>query len=380
MSCLPEIATRPTIAEIDLDVLAANVGVFQRRVGEDVQIMAVVKANAYGHGLVPAAKTVLRAGAQQLAVAFPEEGAALRSAGIDAPILVMGGLYHGQLSLYFEHNLELTVSSVDKLRHVEEAAKALGVKATIHLKIDTGMERVGMHSYSCRPLIEAAVESDVVILKGVYSHLACADDKDSPMTVLQVERFEEVLSIFDDLSAPMPLRHLANSAGILNFPETWYDMVRPGIGIYGYPPGENKHGLRPVLSLKSKVVYFKVVKAGTPVSYGATWAPEKDTRIVTIPLGYGDGFPRGLSSKGSVIIHGKRYPIVGRVCMDQFMVDIGWDSAYNGDEVILIGESSGTRITADDVAKLTSTISYEVLCNLNERIPKVYIGEMAQNL
>jgi alanine racemase len=237
------------------------------------------------------------------------------------------------------------------------------------------MERIGVHSYSAGPFIEAAVASRWCTLKGIYSHLACADDPGSPMTAMQVERFADACGHFQRLGAPMPLRHLANSGGVLHFPDTWLDMVRPGILLYGVQPdlaSRRTVDVRPALSLVSQVVYFKVVKAGHPVSYGATWAPERDTRVVTIPIGYGDGYPRALSSRGQVLLHGKRHPIVGRICMDQFMVDIGQGSAWNEDEVVLVGTRGGTTIGIEALAEAAGTIPYEILTGLAERIPRLY--------
>jgi alanine racemase len=261
---------------------------------------------------------------------------------------------------------------------VEAAAQALGRKAGVHLKVDTGMERIGVHSYSCGPFIEAAVASRHCELKGVYSHLACSDDPSSPMTALQVERFAEACAHFERLGAPMPPRHLANSGGVLHFPGTWLDMVRPGIVLYGVlpdPASQRTIEVKPALSLVSQVVYFKVVRAGNTVSYGATWTAPNDTRIVTIPIGYGDGWPRALSSKGEVLVRGNRMPVVGRICMDQFMVDLGADgTAYNEDEVVLIGAQGGEAISTEAVAQVAGTIPYEILTGLNERIPREYRG------
>lgn len=366
---------RPTRILVDLDAIAHNLGAIRERVR--VPVMGIVKANAYGHGLVPVARRLQAEGVDQLGVAFLEEGIALREAGIGLPILVLGGIFGPQVEDYLRHDLEITVSSLDKLRQVEAAAQALGRKAVVHLKIDTGMERIGVHSYSCGPFIEAAVGSSWCTIKGVYSHLACADDPDSPMTARQVERFAEACGHFHRLGVPMPLRHLANSGGVLHFPETWLDMVRPGILLYGVQPDPASRpalALRPALSLVSRVVYFKVVQAGHPVSYGATWTPARDTRVVTIPIGYGDGWPRALSSRGEVLVRGARHPLVGRVCMDQFMVDIGTGSAWNGDEVVLVGRQGGQAITVEAVAEAAGTIPYEILTGLNERIPRVYVG------
>lgn len=371
----PAVTERPTRIRVALDNLAFNLHSIRTHVG--VPVMAIVKANAYGHGLVPVGMHLQAQGVEQLGVAFVEEGIALRQAGVTVPILVLGGIFGPQVTEFIAHDLEITVSSLDKLRQVEAAAEGLGRKAVIHLKIDTGMERIGVHSYSARAFIEAAVASPWCVLKGIYSHLACADDPASAMTRLQIERFLEACGHIERIGAPMPIRHLANSGGVLHFPGTWLDMVRPGIVLYGVQPdpaSQRTIDVRPVMSLASQVVYFKVVKAGNPVSYGATWAPERDTRIVTIPIGYGDGFPRALSSRGVVLIRGHRYPIVGRVCMDQFMVDIGQDSAWNEDEVVLIGSQDGNRITVEELAQQAGVIPYEILVGLNERIPREYSG------
>lgn len=374
-----EVSQRPTRIRVDLDALTHNLSALRAHAG--VPVMGIVKANAYGHGLVPVALHLQAQGIEQLGVAFVEEGIALRQAGVRVPILVLGGIFGPQIAGFIDHDLEITVSSLDKLRQVEAAAEALGRKATVHLKVDTGMERIGVHSESAKPFIEAAVASRWCVIKGIYSHLACADDPDSPMTALQLERFMAVCAHFDRLGAPMPRRHLANSGGVLHFPETFLDMVRPGIALFGVLPDPASRPtvmLRPALSLVSKVVYFKVVGAGRSVSYGATWAPAHDTRVVTVPIGYGDGYPRALSSRGQVLIRGQRHPIVGRICMDQFMVDIGPSgTAYNEDEVVLIGQQGGEEIACAAVAQVAGTIPYEILTGLNERIPREYVGSGA---
>lgn len=371
-----EASDRPTRIRVDLDALTHNLHALRTHAG--VPVMAIVKANAYGHGLVPVALHLQAQGAEQLGVAFLEEGIALRQAGVRVPILVMGGIFGPQAGRFIDHDLEITVSSLDKLRQVEAAAQALGRKATIHLKLDTGMERIGVHSYHAAAFVEAAAASRWCVVKGVYSHLACADDPDSPMTALQLARFLEACAHFDRIGAPMPLRHLANSGGVLHFPDTHLDMVRPGIALYGVlpdPASRRTVDLRPALSLVSQVVYFKVVRAGRPVSYGATWAPARDTRVITVPIGYGDGYPRALSSRGEVLVRGRRHRIAGRVCMDQFMVDIGADgAAYNEDAVVLIGRQGVEAIDCESVARDAGTIPYEILVGLNDRIPRQYTG------
>lgn len=288
---------------------------------------------------------------------------------------MLGGIFGPQVQQYIANDLQLTVSSLDKLRQVEAAAAALGRRAKAHLKVDTGMERIGVHAWTAGPFIEAAVASPWIELAGIYSHLACADEPDSSVTALQLERFEEACAHFGRIGAPVPPRHIANSGGILHFPRARLDMVRPGILLYGVLPGPQSRptvAVRPALSLVSRVVYFKVVEAGHAVSYGGTWAPDADTRVVTVPIGYGDGYPRALSSRGTVLIRGRAYPIVGRVCMDQFMVDIGRDSAWNEDEVVLLGPQGEARLRVEDVAEAAGLIPYEVLVGLNERIPRVH--------
>lgn len=366
---------RPTRIVVDLDAIAGNLRAI--RAHARVPVMAIVKANAYGHGLVRVARHLEAQGVDRLGVAFVEEGVALREAGIRTPILVLGGIFGPQVARFLAHDLELTVSSIDKLRQVEAAAESLGRRAVVHLKVDTGMERIGVHAWTAGPFIEAAARSRWCEVAGVYSHLACADDPASGMTALQLERFLEACRHFERIDAPMPMRHLANSGGILHYPDTHLDLVRPGILLYGVLPDAASRAtvpVHPALSLVSRVVYFKVVQAGHPVSYGATWAPAADTRVVTVPIGYGDGFPRALSSRGHVLIRGHDYPIVGRVCMDQFMVDIGGDSAFNEDEVVLIGAQGDRRIRAEDVAAASGMIPYEVLVGLNDRIPREYTG------
>ncbi len=372
----PEANDRPTRIRVDLDALSHNFHALQAHAG--VPVMGIVKANAYGHGLVPVARHLQAQGIGQLGVALVEEGIALRRAGVTVPILVMGGIHAPQVGQFLACDLEVTVSSIAKLRQVEQAAASLGRQAVIHLKVDTGMERIGVHSENAGPLIEAAVASRWCIVKGIYSHLACSDDPASPMTHEQRHRFLDACRHFDRIGAPMPLRHLANSGGVLHFPDTCLDMVRPGIALYGVMPDPASRAtvaLKPALSLVSQVVYFKVVKAGRTVSYGATWTAPADTRVVTVPIGYGDGYPRSLSSRGEVLVRGQRRPIIGRVCMDQFMVDLGpGGTAYNEDEVVLIGAQGDDAISCEAVAHAAGTIPYEILTGLNARIPREYVG------
>ncbi len=366
---------RPTVLEIDLARLGENYAAIQAHVGT-AAVMPVLKANAYGHGLIEVARYMQALGAPYLGVAFLEEGILLREQGITLPILVMGGILGDQVPLFLQHNLTLTASSEDKLRQVDEAAEAMGVRARVHLKIDTGMERIGVHYYSAESLLTASLKCQHTDVEGIFSHFANADAADLSSARLQLERFEEVLRFYERRSLPTPVRHMANSGAVLQLPESHFDLVRPGILLYGvYPSAEVSLNVAvyPALRWLSKVVYFKVVRPGHPVSYGSTWESDHMVRVVTVPVGYGDGYFRALSNRAEVLIGGKRYPVVGRICMDQFMVNIEWDSAYNGDEVILIGGEGAAAITVEQVAEWAGTIPYEILTNINTRVPRIYL-------
>lgn len=368
-------AGRPTVVEVALGRITENLRAIEAAVAP-AAVMPIVKANAYGHGLVAVGRHLVALGATSLGVAFLEEAIALREAGVTLPILVMGGIFGDQIPLFLRHGLTLTASSVDKLAQIEQAARDLGVRAKVHLKIDTGMERIGVHYYSAPRLFEQAAACRHTEIEGVYSHFANADAADLASARLQLDRFLEALQWYDRHGVRPPVRHLANSGAILQLRESHLDVVRPGILLYGvYPSAEVRRtiGVRPALSWKSRVVYFKVVKPGHPVSYGSTWQADHDVRVVTIPVGYGDGYFRALSNVGQVAIRGKRYPVVGRVCMDQVMVNIEWDTAYNGDQVVLLGADGETVITCEDLAAWAGTIPYEVLTNINTRVPRVYV-------
>ncbi len=373
---LQTVASRPTRVEVSLSALAANFAVIKRAIG-DVKVMAVVKAKAYGHGLVPCSQHFETLGADYLGVAFVEEGVQLRRAGVRIPILVLGGMLEGQLSTYLEYDLDMVGLSVTKLLQVEQAALKAGKRARVHLKIDTGMQRLGQQYSSADLLIEAASKARGLEVVGLMSHLASADS-DPEFTNLQIERFVNVKQQVRAIFGTGVLCHLANSAGVFFDQKAHFDMVRPGLALYGISPFEVPSGadgeLKPAMSLISKVVYFKVVQKGEGVSYNHTWHAPCDTRVVTVPIGYGDGFHRSLSNRGEVLIRGVRHPIIGRICMDQLMVDLGPDgTAFNGDDVVLIGGSQGQSVSVTEVAQRAGTISYEVLVGLNERIPRIYV-------
>jgi alanine racemase len=376
----PTIATdelRPTHVEVDLDVLADNYRAIAAHVAP-ARVMPILKANAYGHGLVEVARVLERIGAPYVGVAYLEEGLRLRQHGVRLPVLVLGGIVGAQIPRFVDNDLTLTASSVDKLRAIEEHAAAVGRTPSVHLKIDTGMERIGVHWYSAEKLLEESLRCRHVRVEGVFTHFADADGPDLSHARLQLERFHEALSFYERRSvAPPPLRHAANSGAIIQLRESHLDLVRPGILFYGARPSSDVPAIVPVrqaLRWLTRVVFFKVVRAGQPVSYGGQWAPLSETRVVTLPVGYGDGYVRAMTGRAEVIVHGKRYPVVGRICMDQVMVSIGWDSAYNGDEVVLLGGQGDAAISIEEMAGWAGTIAHEVLTSINTRVPRVYRG------
>lgn len=366
-----------TAAIIDLSCISHNLDVVKQK-APGKKIIAMVKANAYGHGLVKVAEHFIREGVDFLGVAFVEEAVLLRNAGITTPIIVTGAFLKEQLKEYLLHDIDVTVSSVTALEEVEETAKLLNKKARIHIQIDTGMMRVGVRDTTAPKLMEAAAGSVYCEVVSVFSHFATADDEDLVFAGQQLERFLGAITFYEKHDLKPPLFHIANSAGILRMPESHLDAVRPGIMLYGYHPStytEKEARLLPALSLRSKVAYFKVILEGSSVGYGRTWTSNEDTRSVTLLIGYGDGYFRGLSNKSEVLIHGKRYPVIGNISMDHIVVSLGKDGeAYRGDEAVLIGLQGEDKITADELAGKLGTINYEILTNINNRVPRVYIN------
>lgn len=365
---------RPTQARVDLGALAQNLTLLRHHAGGR-PVMAVVKANAYGHGLVEVARHLQGCGVEAFGVALLEEGLTLREAGITRPILVFGGLPVAQMPTLLRHHLELTAPSVAKLEQIDAAAAATGVRARVHLKIDTGMGRIGVQYFNAETLLEASLRCRHVEVAGVYSHFANADAAELGHARLQLERFLEALAFYERRGLPCPPRHIANSAALLQLPESHLDLIRPGIVLYGVAPGPEcplPLPLQPVLSWRSRVVYFKILPAHHPVSYGSSWHSDRPERLVTVPCGYGDGYPRALSNRAEVLIRGRRCPIAGKICMDQFMASLGEGSAYNGDEVVLIGRQQGECIRVEELAERAGTIPYEILTGIGARVPRLY--------
>ncbi|MCI0609355.1 MAG: alanine racemase, partial [Anaerolineae bacterium] len=362
---------RPTSLEVNLPQLRKNIEAIRAHV-TPAKVMAMVKANAYGHG-VDGVAPFIEPIVDYFGVAILEEGIYLRELGITKPILVAGGTLPEQIPEFIVHDLILTVSSPDLLASVDAAAESAKKKLIAHLKIDTGMERIGVHYYEAESFLEQSLKCRNIEIEGIYTHLANSEERDLIHARLQLERFQNVLRFYEKRSLPTPIRHIANSGAVLQFPESHLDMVRPGLMLYGvYPVGvSHTVEIEPALIWRSRVAYSKITRPGYPVSYGSLWQAEAETRIVTIPCGYADGYFRRMTNQAQVIVNGKKYPQVGRICMDQFMVNVGADIAEVGDEVVLLGEG----ITAYDLAEWTGTNEYEVLTNINTRVPRVYLKE-----
>jgi alanine racemase len=360
---------RPTYLEVNLSQLRRNIEAIQSHVAP-AKVMPMIKANAYGHG-VDGVAPFLEPFVDYFGVAVLEEGIHLRELGITKPILIAGGILPEQVPLFAEHDLTLTGSSIELLDAAEDISRSSSKKIKIHLKIDTGMERVGVHEYEAEPFIEHSLKLKHVDIEGIYTHFANSEEADLMHARLQLARFQEVLDIYDKRSEPHPpLRHMANSAAILQFPESYFDLVRPGLITYGiYPGGVMKSvEIAPALTWRSRVAYSKITKPGRPVSYGSLWQAEAETRLVTIPCGYADGYFRRMTNRAQVIVNQKKYPQVGRICMDQFMVNVGEDEAQVGDVVVLLGDG----ISAHDLAEWMGTNEYEVLTSISARVPRVY--------
>jgi len=360
-----------TYAEISLDAIKCNIAEIKKLIAPNVKFMAVVKANAYGHGSVAIARAAVEAGADYLAVANLKEALELRDAGITSKILILTESPTSVMDEIVQYDLTQTVYSFMEAKTLSDEAQKRNKIANVHVKIDTGMGRVGVSPSEALAFIAKISSLPSLRLEGVFTHFAKAEDHQDNFTKEQFERFKQIIARVKDI----PIKHSANSAGVVFHPDTHLDMVRVGLMMYGlYPNGNSRRliELQPALSFKSRITYLKKVPAGTPVSYGCTHLTRIPTQIATIPVGYADGFSRGLSNRGQVIIRGRRYPVVGRVTMDLTMIDVSDAKVAMGDEVVLIGEQNGQMIPADEIAKMEDTVSYEVICGIGKRVPRIY--------
>lgn len=367
-------------ARVNLDAICNNIDEVRRNINTDTKIMAVIKADGYGHGAVALA-TALKDKVDAYGIAIIEEGIELRRAGFEKPILVLGFTPHQLYDELLKYDIIQTVFQYDMAKRLSDTAVSLGKQAKIHIKVDTGMTRIGFKDTdeSIQTIKEISKLPNITI-DGIYTHFASADEEDKTSARKQLSRFLIFADKLEKEGIHIPVKHVSNSASIIDLPESNLDMVRSGIITYGMYPSDkvnkNRLMLQPALTLISNVVYVKSVEAGTGISYNSTYITEQDSVIATIPVGYGDGYPRQLSSKGRVLIHGKSAPIVGRVCMDQFMVDVtDIPDVKEGDKVTLIGQNGDESISIEEVANLAGSFNYELVCDIGKRVPRVYYKE-----
>ncbi|MDP8257297.1 MAG: alanine racemase [Candidatus Alcyoniella australis] len=368
---------RPTFANIDLSALEHNYRAIRERIGPDVGMMAIVKANAYGHGAVPIASNLERLGADAFGVAFAEEGIELREGGITRPIVVLGGLYFGETGKAVKYGLTPVVHSLENARSLALQAAELGVRLDVHVKIDTGMNRIGLRAPDCVDEVLHIAALGSLRVQGLLSHLATVEPDFGGPGKNQHELFIETIGLLAERGLTPPLVHMDNSMGVMAAPHERFVMVRPGLSLYGAwadPAFVGSMDLRPVMSLTTEIVHLKTVPPGSPISYGGTFVTKRESRIATIPMGYADGLPRNLGNRGEALVRGRRAPIAGAVCMDMAMLDVSdVPDVRRGDRAVLIGSQGDQRITADDWARALDTISYEVFCNIGSRVSRLYV-------
>ncbi len=367
---------RPTFAEIDLTAIRDNVRTLAARTAPSVEKLAVVKANAYGHGDVEVARASLDAGASRLGVALVEEGARLREAGIEAPILVLVEATPDAAKEIVAQELTPSVFTLAAAEALNEAASAAGRRLRVHVCVDTGMHREGAPFEHGLRLVEDVARLEALELEGLWSHFAMGEQDAHPFTVAQIERFSDLCTSVQRRGIDVPVRHLSSSAGIVLFPDAHLDLVRMGIMIYGlhpHPTIASRIELRPAMRLVSAVGTARRVGAGEGVSYGHTYTPDRETTIATVLIGYGDGYTRLLSNRGAVLIGGRRRRVAGRVTMDQIMVDCGDDDVGPGDEAVLLGRQGADEISAEEIADEIGTINYEVVTSVGPRVPRRYL-------
>ncbi|RDW16612.1 alanine racemase [Oceanobacillus chungangensis] len=370
---------RDTWVEVSLDKIQHNVTTFKNYIHNNVKLMAVVKADGYGHGAVEVAQAAMEAGADYLAVAFLDEAIQLRQAGIKSPILVLGYTKSSAVEEAIKNNITLTVFTPEAIEKIIAVAEDMKQVVPVHVKIDSGMNRIGINNKEDAHALVESINSEYVRLEGVFTHFADADSLDPTYTEQQFSRFNEIVTHLEQHGFEIPIKHCCNSAATIAFPKMHLDMVRVGISLYGLYPSEHlreKISLKQAMSFKTKAIFIKNVAADQPISYGLTFAPREESTIATMPIGYADGLSRSLSSKGAVTIRGERAPIVGRVCMDQTMIDVtAFDQINQEDIITIFGEPSEGYISLAEVADQMNTIHYETACLIGKRVPRVYVND-----
>ncbi|MFH2012255.1 MAG: alanine racemase [Pseudomonadota bacterium] len=371
---------RPTVAEIDLDAVRFNYEQLRDKVGKEIKILAVVKADGYGHGAAFISKELQSLGVNLFGVGISEEGISLRKAGIKKPIIILNGLFRGQVKKTVEYNLTPVIYDLETAHKLSDEGKRVNKSVKVHVKTDTGMGRVGVLPKDIIPFFTKLRDMANLEVEGILSHLSTADgdsSEDRGYISLQLQRFEECIKNINVLGFNPPLRHIANSAATIDLLPSFCNMLRPGLMLYGAYPSPRlteKISLKPVMRLKTEVMQVKNVPAGYSISYKRKFITKQDSVIATLPVGYADGYNRLLSNKGSVLIGGEKAPVVGTVCMDMIMVDVTKIPNVNvGDEVVLMGKQGDKEISADEIADKIGTISYEVFCGVSKRVPRIYI-------
>ena len=366
---------RPTFAEIDLGAIRHNLRQIRNRVDKDIKILAIVKADAYGHGMKKVSQAVAREGIDYFGVASLDEARTLREAGIKKNIIVLGAILPGEAEGVLRFNVIQTVSDLAIARLLSQLAQSKKRIIKVHAKIDTGMGRLGVWHKDAVNFVKKLASLKNIKVDGIFTHFPSAED-DKVFTRNQLRDFKSLIEELLRHGIDIPIKHTSNSMAVIDFKDSHMNMVRPGLIMYGLHPRSDlakKLRLRPALRLKTKVVYVKPVSRGRSISYGRTYVTKKDTNIATIPVGYGDGYSRDLSNRGHVLIKGRRLPIVGRVCMDMSMVDAGRSRTVKpGDDVVLIGKQGKDAVTVEEIARLSNTIPYEVVCNIGRRVPRIY--------
>lgn len=376
---MSHVAGRPTVAEVSLGALRENCRLARSLVARGVDVLAVVKADGYGHGAVAAARAFVDGGATGLGVSMVAEGVELRRAGIAAPVVVLGGVFPGEESAVVAHDLAVAVWTLDGARALAAAARAAGRTASVHLKVDTGMTRLGCEPGDTRALGEALAAELHLRLDGVFSHFASADAVDTAAARAQRARFAGAVEALAAAGIRPRHVHLANSAAVLSEPAAHFTMVRPGLMLYGHAPAPHlaaRAALRPAMRLRTAVAQMRRVPAGTPVGYGGTWVAARESTVATLPLGYADGYHRAASNRAAMLVRGRRVPVAGRVCMDHVMLDVtDVPGVATGDAVTVFGPPGDGAVTADDVAGWCDTIAYEVLTSIGKRVPRVHVEQ-----
>lgn len=373
-------------AVIDLDAICHNINEVKRVIGPEVKVMPVIKADGYGHGAVPIAKELNKIGVDAFAVAILEEGITLRNHGIKQPIVILGYTSEYQYSSLIQYEIEPTVFCYEMAESLSKIASALGKDAKVHIKLDTGMNRIGFKpTKESLEIVKKISELPNIKIEGIFTHFACADEADKTSASKQKAEFDKFIGWLLEEGIDIPVKHVSNSAAIIDMDSWRMDMVRSGIITYGLYPSEevakNVLDLRPAMELKTHIVHVKEIEEGEGISYNHTFVTKRKTKVATIPVGYADGYPRALSSKGRVLIRGQYAPIIGRICMDQFMVDVTEIEGVSVmDDVTLIGTDGEHQIPVEEIANITGTINYEIVCDISKRVPRVYIrnGEMKE--